>query len=117
MCAYRRQSDVGEARQCVSVKITVRKNVFFVFTIFAGTIFSKRFCREGTRSEEHLSQHSPANSLIISMTNARYRSAVLREALPFNHLVCVASRYLNTNKHSLLLASEILSPFRGKLLQ
>ena len=32
---------MGEARQCVSVKITVRKNVFFVFTIFAGTIFSK----------------------------------------------------------------------------
>ena len=42
LCAYRRQSNVGGARECVSVKITVRKNVFFVFPIFAGTIFSKR---------------------------------------------------------------------------
>ena len=84
VCAYRRQSNVGEARQCVSVKMTVCNN-WVAFSIFAGTIFSKRFCREGTRSEEHPSQHSPANSLIISITNARYRSAVLREARPFNH--------------------------------
>ena len=42
LCAYRRQSNVGGARECVSVKITVRKNVFFVFPIFSGTIFSKR---------------------------------------------------------------------------
>ena len=78
----------GVARQCVSVNSDDRKKrilFFFCFPGIRGKNILEMALWEGTRSEEHPSQHSPANSLIISMTNARYRSAVLREALPFNH--------------------------------
>ena len=48
----------------VKMTLTVRKNVFFVFPIFAGTIFSKRVLGQGTRSEEHPRQYWLAHSVI-----------------------------------------------------
>ena len=73
MCAYRRQSDVGEARQCVSVKITVRKNVFFVFTIFAGTIFSKRSWVKVREVRSTQGGTGFAGSLIISIMSIPFK--------------------------------------------
>ena len=80
---------MGGARECVSVKITVRKNVFFVFTIFAGTIFSKRSWVKVREVRSTQGGTGFAGSLIISIISI----------LPYGYDGNTIQALMNTKAH------------------